>query len=308
MTMNWICTIALLFGASAYGQAANLRTLQEGAYLVRMAGCVDCHTVDWDRPFAGGYALWTPFGTFYTPNITPDKETGIGNWTEQDLRRALRSGVSPEGRVYYPSFPYRSYTKITDEDIHKMWAYLETVPAIQKSDRVHNLEFPFNQRWLMYFWQELFFRGPKSNPLLNIKVGTGPFVPDPERSPQWNRGAYLVESLFHCTECHTPRNRFGAPIADQWMSGSDLGHGEIAPNITTDPGTGLGAWTPQDWNTFLSSGFTPQRNSVGGEMAEVIQNTAALTKSDRTAVIKYLRSLPPVRSKYRASSIFDKKH
>lgn len=274
-------------------------TLKEGAYLVRAAGCTDCHTTSQDERFAGGVSLDTPFGTFHTPNITPSQTTGIGTWKFEDFRRALREGVAPDGQIYYPAFPYRSYTRITDQDLMKMWDYLRSLPAVEKQNENHAISFPFNQRWLLNFWQIMFFRGRSGDPAQDILEAQGEFVPDRSKSASWNRGAYLVEGLFHCTECHTPRDAFGGLKTSQWMGGSNLPlSGRFAPNITPDLESGLGHWSKEDWNRFLASGLNKQGKSPAAEMADVIQNTSALTAADREAVIEYLMSLPPVRRRY----------
>jgi mono/diheme cytochrome c family protein len=267
-----------------------------GEYLTRAAGCTDCHTVTPERAFAGGLHIETPFGVFVTPNITPDKATGIGSWTFEDFQRALRDGVSPSGALYYPAFPYRSYSKMTDADMRKIWNYLTARPALTVSNSSNRLSFPFDQRWLLRVWRALFLRGPSGDHARDIKVARGPFVPDPERTRSWNRGAYLVEALLHCAECHTPRNRLGAPEVSLWMAGSDVPIGaERAPNITPDRFTGTGAWTIADWTRFLASGIDPRGNFPGGEMAQVVQNTSALTEADRAAVVEYLMTLKPIR-------------
>jgi mono/diheme cytochrome c family protein len=268
--------------------------VEQGAYLVKIAGCADCHTVSYDEPMAGGYRLQTPFGDFFTPNITPDPDTGIGRWTERQFHDALRFGVSPNGAIYFPAFPYRSFTKISDRDLHRIYLYLRSLTPIANPNRAHRLKIPFNQRWLMYFWQWLYFNGRISNRAENIKDGIGPFIPDPTRSPRWNRGAYLAEALAHCAECHTPRNSLGHLLTSQWMSGTfDILRGPI-PNITPDPETGLGRWTTENWMVFLTSGLTPELHTPAHEMAEVIQNTSSLTEQDRKALVEYLTSLPRV--------------
>lgn len=277
--------LSTLLGAStlAFAQSPrDLSDIEQGEYLVKIAGCADCHTAQADQPMAGGYRLETPFGDFFSPNITPDRATGIGLWSEEDFRNALRSGVSPSGRVYYPAFPYRSFSKISDEDIRKMYLYLKSLQPIHRVNRPHQLNPPYNQRWLMHFWKLLFFR-------------RGPLNADPSKSEQWNRGAYLAEALSHCAECHTPRNFLGGLKTSEWMAGSDatLG-GRAVPNITPDETTGLASWSKEDWLRFLSSGYTPQFGTPAAEMADVIQNTSSLTKEDREALVEYLISLPPV--------------
>lgn len=269
--------LAFVTSAEAYGDS-----LQNGAYLVRIAGCADCHTADARKPMAGGLRLPSPFGDFFTPNITPDIETGIGTWSESDFVRALRLGKRPDGKLLYPAFPYRAYTQLTDSDLHDMFVYLRQLTPIHAQNLPHQLNFLFGQRWLVNFWQEFFF-------------GAGPFRPDKSKSEIWNRGAYLVEGLAHCTECHTPRNRLGGLETSLWMSGnSQILPGKVIPNITPDRETGR-PWTKRQWMRFLTSGYSPSYKTPGAEMADVIQNTSFLNKSDREAMVEYLMSLKPIR-------------
>jgi len=261
--------------------------------MTRIAGCADCHTIDPQKPMAGGLKLPSPFGSFVTPNITFDNETGIGRWTEQDFVTALRYGKRPDGKLLYPAFPYRAYTKLRDEDLHAIFVYLKSLPPVHRENVPHDLSFPFDQRWLMNFWQELYFGTFSGDAEQKIRRGVGEFQPDPSKSDSWNRGAYLVESASHCTECHTPRNRMGGLVSDQWMSGSDL-LGKTIPNITPDRETGK-PWTRDQWLRFLRSGYSPSYHTPGDEMADVIRNTSYLTKEDREAMVDYLMSLKPVR-------------
>ena len=261
--------------------------VSQGAYLTNAAGCEDCHT---DRehggqPYAGGRALATPFGTFYSPNITPDPETGIGRWTDEEFLRALRDGVRPDGANYFPVFPYPTFTKITDADAQAIKAYLFSLPAVRQANRAHDVPFPFSWRPLQTIWKLLFFT-------------PGPFRPAPERSEAYNRGAYLVTALAHCGECHTPRNWFGATEPDHFLAGNPHGpEGKAVPNITPDPQTGIGSWTEEDITTLLKTGQTPEFDFVGGAMGEVVRNTSRLDDADRSAIAVYLKSLPPIRSK-----------
>jgi mono/diheme cytochrome c family protein len=248
--------------------------MTRGEYLVNVGGCVHCHTNKWYEPMAGQRRLDSPFGAFYPPNITPDLETGIGKWTEVDFFRAMRDGISPAGSPYYPAFPYRAYSAINDEDLRAIFEYLRSVPPINKERLAHEIEFPFDQRWLVNFWQLLYFSKPK---------------------PPESRGEYLVEALGHCTECHTPRNALGALEKSKWLSGSPVALGGwIAPNITPDLKTGLGAWSAKDWQIFLSSGVKPSGKTAGGEMAFVLRGLAELTDEDRAAMIQYLKNLSPI--------------
>jgi mono/diheme cytochrome c family protein len=257
-----------------------------GAYLTNAAGCEDCHT---DRehggqPYAGGRALATPFGTFYSPNITPDPETGIGRWSDEQFLRALRDGVRPDGANYFPVFPYPSFTKITDADMRAIKAYLFSLPAVRQADRAHDVSFPISWRFLQNGWKLLFF-------------SPGPFRPTPERSQAYNRGAYLVTALAHCGECHTPRNWFGATEPGSFLAGNPHGpDGKKVPNITPDPQTGIGNWSEEDITTLLKTGQTPEFDFVGGAMGEVVRNTSRLDDADRRAIAIYLKSLPAIRT------------
>ena len=266
--------------------AAELDVVARGAYLANAADCVACHTdsAHSGRPYAGGRALATPFGTFYSPNITPDPETGIGRWSDAQFLRALHEGVRPDGANYFPVFPYPSFTKITDADARAIKAYLFSLPAVRQANRSHDVPFPFSWRFLQNGWKWLFF-------------DEGRFQPAAERSAVHNRGAYLVTALAHCGECHTPRNWFGATEPDRFLAGNPHGpDGKRVPNITPDPKTGIGNWTEDDIIGMLTDGHTPDFEEVGGAMAEVVKSTARLTAEDRRAIAAYLKSLPAIRS------------
>ena len=215
------CALALLFGLAAGGAGAQ-GDAKRGLYLSKAAGCMACHTEDRKEavPYAGGRPLKTPFGTFYGPNITPHPQAGIGRWSEADFVRAIRLGERPEGGHYFPAFPYPSFTKISDSDLRDLWAYLRTLPPSSRANQAHDLRFPFSLRILVTGWKWLFFT-------------PGPFVSDKGRTPVVNRGAYLVEALGHCGECHTPRNFLGAPKRDRLLAGSKTGpDGKAVPNLT----------------------------------------------------------------------------
>jgi len=284
LTAALAATVLAVGGLAA--RAADTALAARGAYLAAAAGCADCHT---DRPhggrlYAGGRALTTPFGTFYAPNITPDLETGIGQWSDAQFLNALREGVRPDGSNYFPVFPYPSFTKITDDDARAIKAYLFTQPAVKQSNRAHDVAFPFSWRFLQNGWKLLFF-------------SPGPFRPAPERGEAYNRGAYLVTALAHCSECHTPRNWFGATQPSRFLAGTAHGpDGKAVPNITPDSETGIGKWSDDDIVTLLKDGQTPDFDFVGGAMAEVVKNTAQLTNADRHAIAVFLQSVPAVRS------------
>ena len=274
--------LALMLLGSA-GAAAEGENVTRGEYLLRAGGCVSCHTAAGGLKLAGGRALATPFGTFYSPNITPDPETGIGRWTDAQFLRALREGVRPDGANYFPVFPYPSFTGITDSDALAIKAYLFSVPAVRQDNRPHDVIFPFSWRVLQTGWKLLFFT-------------PGPFQPAPERSAAYNRGAYLVTSLAHCGECHTPRNFLGALRSGQWLSGTPDGpDGQLVPNITPDPGTGIGRWQKEDVVELLKTGTTPEQSKVKGAMKETIEDGLKyLSDGDLEAIADYLFARPSI--------------
>lgn len=278
-----------LWGALA-GLAANAQTAPDGAveqgrYLFDAAGCAACHTAGEEDPFlAGGRPLKTPFGTFYSPNITPDPEYGIGGWTLDQFRRALREGVGPDGIRYFPIFPYTSYTRMSDRDVTDLWAYLRTVEPVARPNRAHELPWYLVRPVAARAWQLLFFRPAR-------------FAARADRSPRWNRGAYLVEALAHCAECHTPRTPWGTLDRDRLMAGNPSGpDGERVPNITPDRESGIGKWDRDEILWYLETGGLPGGDYAGSLMAEVIDNgLRLLTAGDRQAIADYLLELRPIR-------------
>lgn len=287
----WIAALAFSAGiVSAQAQTPGggpdrSDPIRYGEYVFRAGGCLECHTDSKAKgaPLAGGRALATPYGTFYSPNITPDPQHGIGGWSEADFIRAMRQGKSPDGAPYFPAFPYPSFTRITDDDLRALWAYLKTQPAVAQPDKPHDLQFPFGLRPLVWGWRMLFF-------------DEGVFQPDPAQSAQWNRGAYLVTALGHCGECHTPRNALGGPRSGMRFAGSaDNAEGDRVPNITPHPKTGIGGWSDRDIAGYLGMGMTPEGDFAGGLMGDVIEHsTKYLTEQDRLAMGAYLKSLPPI--------------
>ncbi|HEY7239092.1 MAG TPA: cytochrome c [Burkholderiales bacterium] len=271
----------LLLLASGWVAYAQQGDAQRGQYLSKAAGCVGCHTEDRDnaQPYAGGRALKTPFGTFYGPNITPHPQAGIGRWSEQDFVRALREGRRPDGAHYFPAFPYPSFTRINDQDLRDLWAYLRTLPPSSRVSEPHDLKFPFGWRWLVWVWKLLFF-------------SPGPFTPDPQASAVVNRGSYLVNALGHCGECHTPRNFLGGMKRSRHLAGAKLGEGTSAPNLTP---ARLKKKSDAEVKDFLQTGMTPDGDVAAESMAEVVRNTTSqLTPADLDAVVAYLRSVPPL--------------
>ena len=258
-------------------------TPARGAYLARLGGCFACHTAKGGAPLAGGLALTTPFGTLYTPNITPDRATGIGAWSTADFLRALRHGIRPDGSPLYPAFPYPSFAAMGDQDARAIHAYLMTQPAVHAPDRPNALRFPYSLRPLLWVWRWLFFH-------------PHPFRPDPAQDAAWNRGAYLVQALAHCGECHTPRNFLGATIGTRALSGTTDGpDGQSVPNITPDPATGIGGWGADDLVTLLTTGQTPEQDSVSGAMATAIADGLKyLTQEDARAIADYLLAQKPI--------------
>lgn len=276
--------VAMALGApGGSAQTLGATAVERGAYILAAAGCVECHTEKKGVALAGGRALKTPFGTFYSPNITPDPEHGIGKWKAADFERALREGVGPDGTHYFPAFPYPSFTGMTDQDIADLFAYLKTIPPSSKANKPHDISFPFNIRMLMVGWNALYLK-------------TGPFKPDPKLSPQLNRGTYLVRALGHCGECHTPRNALGALDWDMPLAGNENGpEGGAVPNLTPDKETGIGKWAPIDITYLLENGQKPDGDEVGSGMSAVVRtSTSKLTAADRAAIAAYLKSLPPI--------------
>lgn len=249
-------------------------TVERGEYLVRAGGCISCHSAGEGKPFAGGVALESPFGTFHAPNITPDPATGIGGWSDEDFVRAFRHGVSPDGDFYYPAFPYTFYTGISDTDLLAIKAYLDSLDPVEQPNRPHELVWYAGFRPGLRLWNALY-------------LDTDPAPGDRDR------GAYLVENLGHCAACHSPRDILGGIVEDRRFAGtSDGPDGEMVPNITPH-GDGIGDWSAGDIEFFLELGMTPDGDFVGGKMAAVVEdNTGQLSAEDRAAIARYLLELP----------------
>jgi len=274
-------TVTVFAGLPA---AAQSDLVQRGAYVIRAAGCLSCHTDKKGngKEFAGGRALKTPFGTFYSPNITADKETGIGNWSDEDFVRALKKGVRPDGARYFPVFPYTSYTLMSDQDALSVKAYLFSLPPVTRKNIDHDVGAPFGWRWPMRFWQLMYFTA-------------GDFVADAKKDAEWNRGAYLATALTHCAECHTPRNFAGAVNKKMWMAGTRNGPGgDAVPNITPAPASGLG-WSIDQLAFFLKTGTKPDWEAAAGVMGEAVTDGYKyLTDEDLRALARYINTLPPI--------------
>jgi mono/diheme cytochrome c family protein len=262
----------------------NAEAVVRGRYIFHAGACDSCHT---DHPnhgafLAGGRQMDTPFGTFYTPNITPDAETGIGRWSSEDFRRAMIEGRTPDGSHYYPVFPYPWYTGMRDQDVSDLWAYLRSVPPVQNRVRPHDLPFPLDVRFLLLGWK-----------LINFDEGET--VSDPEKSEAWNRGAYLVNHLGHCGACHTPKLLGAIFRRDEFLAGSQAIPGPyFAPNITPHEATGIGRWSNDDIVRALKRAITPEGVPIRGPMAEYVASGSGwLADEDLEAAAVYLKSLPP---------------
>lgn len=280
MRQRLIAATALSLAALiTHGSCTAQGDARRGEYITKAAGCVGCHTdtAAGSAPFAGGRAISSPFGTFYGPNITPHPQAGIGRWREEDLVRALRTGVAPDGGHYYPAFPYTSFALMTDGDIQDVWAFLRTLKPNDRRNRRHDLSWFANWRPVLGVWKRLFF-----NPAATRH-------PVPAATA---RGAYLTDALGHCGECHTPRNALGALQHDRYLAGAKDAKGHNVPNLTP---TRLKKWNDAELAEFLVTGITPDMDSADEAMAEVVRNTTSqLTKEDLAALIAYLRGIPPL--------------
>lgn len=256
----------------------NAAQLRRGQYLVAAGDCVSCHLREGGEPFAGGLGLNTPFGVIYTPNITPDRRTGIGAWNSDQFYRAMHDGIGAQGEDLYPAFPYPWFRRVSREDDDAIFAYLMTLPAVNYTPSKNDLPFPLNFRSLIGAWNLLFLDSQN-------------FRPDPGQSAEWNRGAYLVDGLGHCGGCHTPKNYFGADKSKQELHGGNLDNW-VAPDLTSNARIGLGGWSVDDIAEFLASGRNVHA-AAGGAMADVIgHSTAFLSDADRRAIAVYLKNQP----------------
>jgi mono/diheme cytochrome c family protein len=281
-------TVALAdYGAAdptgAPADLANSDVVKRGEYLARAADCRACHTVSRDRLYAGGLPIPLPFGTLYSTNITPDKEAGIGNYNDQDFLNAVQRGIRPDGTRLYPAMPFPSYTRMTDADALAIKAYLFSLPAVRAQNLPSTFGFPYNQRWLMGLWSAFFNENSR-------------FRPVPTQSAEWNRGAYLAEALAHCGECHTPRNLALALDNRNKFAGA-LTAGWYAFNISSDNGSGIGAWSDDEVRNYLSTGHAAGRGTAAGPMGEAVdQSFKDIASSDIGALVTYMRSVPPIAS------------
>jgi mono/diheme cytochrome c family protein len=265
------------------GDLKNADVVKRGEYLARAADCMVCHTSQGGEQYAGGLAIPLPFGTLYSTNITPDKATGIGNYSDADFLNAVQRGVRRDGTHLYPAMPYTSYTYMTDADALAIKAYLFSVAPVRSANRADTLGFPFNQRWLMRPWSFIFNEDVR-------------FRPNAAQSPEWNRGAYLAEALAHCGECHTPRNLAFALNNRKKFAGA-VTAGWHAFNITSDRDSGIGAWNDNEIVAYLSTGHASGRGTAAGPMGEAVdQSFSLLAPADINAMVAYLRSVPPIAS------------
>jgi mono/diheme cytochrome c family protein len=275
-------TLAAYKGPSPTGAPVELGKADaaaRGAYIVRMADCEACHTAKGGVPFAGGRAFVLPFGTIYTPNLTPDPQTGIGKWTDADFLNAVHRGVAPDGSRYYPAFPYPSYTLLTDDDVLAIKAYLFALKPVKQANKPNTFAFPYDQRWLMTIWAVLFDPNHR-------------FRPVEGQSAAWNRGAYLVEAAGHCGECHTPRNLMQALDRRRKFAGG-VAEGWNAYNISADTVSGIGDWSVEELTAYLSTGHAKGHGVASGPMREAVAlSLSRLTKSDIAAIVTYLRTVP----------------
>ncbi|WP_439409820.1 c-type cytochrome [Bradyrhizobium sp. DASA03076] len=282
--MRTILAVALLCSAVAEAAPAaepSPELIAYGKTLVEAGDCAGCHTADPAKPFAGGKRIDTPFGAIYAPNLTPDRDTGIGAWTDADFTRALRYGTAPDGSLYYPAFPYPYFTRMTKDDTLAIRAYLGTLAPVVSRNKPPELHWPLNYRFLMRGWNLLFFT-------------PGLFEPDQNKSAAWNRGGYLVTGLGHCGACHTPKNALGADKSSQALTGNEI-EGWYAPRLDGAARTGLQSWSTEDITEYLQSGRNA-RSHAGGPMAEVIvASTSKMSDADIRAIAIYLKSLPPAR-------------
>lgn len=278
------CAAILLGLCSAPAWASSPELIAKGEYLARAGDCVVCHTGPGERPFAGGLRMSTPLGDIYTTNITPDKETGIGNDSFDDFERAMRHGVGRDGHRLYPAMPYPSYAKISKDDLQALYAFfIESVPPASRKNAPSEIRWPLNMRWPLRAWDMIF----------TDKIG---FTPDPAHDEAWNRGAYLVQGLGHCGSCHTPRGIFFQEKAldgqrSAYLSGGNLDNW-FASSLREDPDFGLAKWSEADIVTFLKTGHNKHATAFGTMIDAVNNSTQYLTDADLTAIAVYLKSLP----------------
>jgi mono/diheme cytochrome c family protein len=270
-----------LDSAKAQGATADSALVARGRYLAGAADCMPCHTVSKDKPYAGGLKINTPFGAIYSPNVTPDLDTGIGKWSFEDFKNAVHAGIRADGTYLYPAMPFDAFTKISDDDLLALWAYFRTLPAAKQQNRDNELSFPFNVRDGMLLWRWMFF-------------AAGSFAPDAAKGPKWNRGAYLVEALGHCGTCHTPRNVMGATVEARRFEGSQIDQW-YAPDISAAALKTVNKWDKAQLVAFLKKGATNNSTALGPMQEVVHDSLTSLTDDDLDAMAMYLLDAPVAR-------------
>ncbi len=286
----WCVSVSAISLSNAASAApSNADMVAKGAYLARAGDCVACHTAPGGKPYAGGLYVNTPFGALPTPNLTPDRDTGIGTWSDDDFYRAMHNGIRKDGAYLYPGLPYPWFTHVTRDDVLAIKAFLFSLPPVNSPAKPNKMAFPFTIRTGIAGWNELYFK-------------PGEFKPDTTKSAAWNRGAYLVEGLGHCADCHTPKNTALAPIASQAFAGGNVDDW-YAPNITTDPKEGIGTWSQATIVTYLKKGAANGQGVAFGPMAQTVHDSLShLTDQDLTAMAVYLKSIPP-KQNYKLASM-----
>ncbi|WP_407158318.1 c-type cytochrome [Bradyrhizobium sp. STM 3557] len=290
-TLGLATILSIVTACSAYAGSADQQEftlIEQGRYLSILSDCGGCHTAPGGRPFAGGRPIETPFGSIVAPNITPDLETGIGAWTDDQFDAALRRGIGWNGAHLYPAMPYNAYTRMSRDDALAIRAYLSSLDPVRQSRNPNTLPFPFNVRKLMAVWNKLYFAARE-------------YEPDQKRSPEWNRGKFIVDGPAHCGACHTPKTMLGGDRTDQYLQGANL-QGWSAPDITNSTRTGLGSWTAEDVALYLKTGHN-RLSAATGPMAEAVeQSTSRMTDADTMAIATYLKSLPGKAEESRGSA------
>ena len=271
---------ALTLGLLSSAAVAQDGNVEHGRYVSLLGDCTACHTAEGGKPYAGGLALNSPYGAIYSANVTPDPETGIGSWTRDDFIRAMRQGVRKDGEYIYPAMPYVHYTKMTDQDVNDLWAFMQTIEPVKNVPPENELTFPFNIRTGVGAWQQMF-------------LDEGRFEPRADKSDEWNRGAYIVESLAHCAMCHTPRNLLGAANTDLSYTGAGIDNW-YAPNISTGPSSALKDWSVEELATYLKTGSNDKNVAVVGPMTKVVhESMSKLTDQDVHAIAFYIKNMEP---------------
>jgi mono/diheme cytochrome c family protein len=276
--------LSLAIAGPAVAQGTTYTTIERGRNLVNAGDCASCHTDQGGRPYAGGLAVPTPFGVIYSTNITPDPATGIGKWSVQDFYKAMHDGIRRDGKRLYPAFPYPWFTKVSREDVRAIKTFLDTLTPVRQENKPTELFWPLNVREVMAGWNELYFH-------------EGTFKPDPKKTEQWNRGAYLVEGLGHCGACHTATNVLGAPKTGEKLKGGEFGEHWYAPSLTSGLRDGLGGWSIAEIVEYLKTGANA-KSAAAGPMAKVVKNsTQYLSDADLNAVAAYLKDFPVEKAK-----------